>query len=316
MMPDLPVEQLQTYRPALTRRPDFEEFWAEALGQARSYPLAPTMERTEYPVDLVEAYDISYAGSEGARIRGWYLLPDERIRKDVSVVIYHGYSMGRGQIWDHLIWALMGYPTLAVDARGQFGATPDPALYPGGHWHGWMTQGILEPRRQYFRHVYTDCVRALDFMASRPEVDMSKVCITGSSQGGGLTLAVAGLDPRPAVAMADVPWLCHMRRGFDAHTDGPYRELVGYLRHYPQDFDQVFETLSYVDAMNLAPQITCPTLMSVGLLDYVCPASTVYGTFHHVGAEHKELTVYPASGHEVIPAHWEAKLRFLRKWLG
>ncbi len=316
MMPDMPREQLEQYRPPLTREPDFDAFWQEALAEARSFEISPEMTRVDYPLELLDCYDVSFAGAGGARIRGWYLLPKESIRKNASLVIYHGYMMGRGLLWDHIPWALQGYPTLAVDARGQFGATPDPYLYPAGHVHGWMTQGILEPRAQYFRHVYADCVRALDFMATRPEVDMTRVVVHGASQGGGLSLAVAALDDRPAACMADVPWLCHIRRGYDAHMEGPYQELVNYLRLHPKDETQVFRTLSYIDAMNLASQITCPTLVSVGLLDYVCPASTIYAAYHHLGTAVKELAVYPASPHEVIPAHMEEKMRFLRRHAG
>jgi len=316
MMPDMPVEQLKTYKPELTRRPDFEAFWAESLGEARRRPLDPEVRRVEYPVELVEAYDIAYRGAGGARIHGWYLLPDVRIRKSAALVVYHGYGGGRGLVWDHLTWALQGYPLLAVDVRGQFGATADPAVYGAGHQVGWLTQGILEPCNQYFRHVYVDCVRALDFLATRPEVDMARVCLTGSSQGGALTLAVAALDQRPAAAMADLPWLCHFRRAFDAQVDGPYRELVNYFRTFPSHFDQVFQTLSYVDVMNLAPMVTCPTLVGVGLLDFVCPASTIYAAYNHLGSELREIRTYPASGHEVIPAHMEAKLAFIRRWVG
>ena len=52
----------------------------------------------------------------------------------------------------------------------------------------------------------------------------ARIGVTGGSQGGGLTLAVAGLDRRPSLAMADVPFLCHFERPLDISDAYPYRK--------------------------------------------------------------------------------------------
>ena len=45
-----------------------------------------------------------------------------------------------------------------------------------------------------------NCVRGLDFLCSLPEVDATRVGVTGSSGGGTQTILTCALDPRPVVA--------------------------------------------------------------------------------------------------------------------
>jgi len=137
----------------------------------------------------------------------------------------------------------------------------------------------------------------------------------GISQGGGLSLAVAALDARPQLAMPEVPYLCHFRRALAMAQTGPYLEFAEYLKHDPAEEDNLFRTLSYFDGMNLAPRIRCPVLMSVGLQDIICPPSTVFATFNHLGSAVKELAVYPYHGHEAVEAHWQDKIRWARRYL-
>jgi cephalosporin-C deacetylase len=83
-----------------------------------------------------------------------------------------------------------------------------------------MTRGIQDPHDYYYRRVYTDAVRAVDAARSHPLVDASRVAVTGGSQGGGITLAVAALSDRPALAMPDIPFLCDYRRAINITPAG------------------------------------------------------------------------------------------------
>jgi cephalosporin-C deacetylase len=310
---DFPIEKLREYRPTPNREPDFKGFWAETLAEAARVPLDPEVVPVDYPVDGLRVSHVRYTGWDGARIACWYLTP-QGDGPFPAMVFYHGYSGNKGAIYDHLGWASQGYAVLAVDVRGQNGDSNDPTDYGMGHFQGWMSQGILDPRRYYYRGVFVDCVRALDFLSARPEVDPDRIGITGTSQGGGLTLAVAGLDRRPKVAMADVPFLCHYRRAVDITDQRPYSEIVEFCRSHPGRDAEVFRTLSYFDAVNLAPEVTCPTLVSVGLLDMICPPSTVFAAYNNLSGP-KEITVYPFGVHAVYAPQWEEKLRWARRYL-
>ena len=311
---DFPLEELREYRPALTRQPDFEAFWAGTLDEA-SGPLNAEVEQVAYPVPEVKVFDVRYDGFGEARIGGWYLLPQTAGEGSVpAMVFYHGYSGSRSQVYHYLPWVLQGYAVFAVDVRGQSGYSSDPGPYSMGHVRGWMTQGVLDEREYYYRGAYADCVRALDFVCAQPAVDATRIGITGGSQGGGLTLAVAGLDRRPALAMADVPFLCHFERPLQISDAYPYREIADFIRRYPGTDVRVFRTLSYCDAMNLTPNITCPTLVTVGLEDTVCPPSTVFAAYNHIQAP-KQIDVFRYYKHEIPETHSVAKFHWANYYL-
>ncbi|MBI2940462.1 MAG: acetylxylan esterase [Chloroflexi bacterium] len=310
---DLPLAQLREYRPALTAQSDLAEFWGRTLAEAKTLPLDVSLEPIDYPVDGLGVARILYDGWRGARIGGWFLAR-AGARSQPTLIFYHGYSGSKGQVYDYLGWALQGYTVLAVDVRGQSGESSDGTVYPGGHVTGWMTQGITAPEDYYYRGVYVDCVRALDVAVTRPEVDAARLGVAGVSQGGGLTLAVAALDPRPKLAMPEVPFLCQFPRALELTNQNPYQEIALYCNRYPDRHDAVFRTLSYFDNLNLADRITCPVLMTVGLQDLICPPSTVYAAYNRIQSP-KELRVYPFGAHEAFPTHHEHKLRWARRYL-
>ncbi len=310
---DKPLEELVVYDPPMTKEPDFDAFWQATLAESVATPLNAQVTQIDYPAIGAKVYEVFYDGWRGARISGWYLLPD-RPGPFPTLVQYHGYSGSKGEVYSYLMWALQGYAVLAVDVRGQSGNSNDPGQYTGGHVSGWMTQGILDPQEYYYRGVYMDCVRAIDFVCSRPEVDAQRIGIMGVSQGGGLTLAVAALDQRPILAMPEVPYLCHYRRALEIAMRMPYLEIANYMRRWPKREPQVWRTLSYFDNLNLADRITCPVLMTVGLQDDICPPSTVYAVYNKIKAP-KQIEVYPYHNHECVEAHWETKLTWAHHYL-
>ncbi|HLG51239.1 MAG TPA: alpha/beta fold hydrolase [Chloroflexota bacterium] len=315
MMPqnDLPLEKLRVYNPAPNAPPDLDAFWRETLAEAARAPLNASLERIDYPVDELDVYRAFYDGWHGARICAWFIARSGG-RSQPTMVFYHGYSGNKGQVYDYLGWALQGYTVVAVDVRGQSGDSSDVDDYPGGHVTGWMTKGITSPYTYYYRGVYVDCIRALDFAASRPEVDPERIGVAGVSQGGGLSLAVAALDHRPKLALPEVPYLCHFRRALDITNLHPYQELALYANRYPDRLDTMFTTLSYFDNLNLADRIQCPVLVTVGLQDMICPPSTIFAVYNRIRSE-KEIRVYPFGGHEAFPTHHEHKLRWARRFL-
>lgn len=300
---DLPLERLLEYRPELTCPPDFDAFWQATLDEARQRPLDPILEPVKYPVSGADVFRLTYAGFGGDRVHGWYLRPKQE-RPAPALIVYHGYSGSKMVVHTHLPWVMMRLAVIAVDARGQGGDTGDPAGYSGGSVTGWMTQGILDPADYYYRRVYTDCVRAVDFACSREELDTTRLAVTGGSQGGGLSIAVAGLDPRVILSMPDVPYLCHFQRAIDISAAGPYLELQQYCARFPHHVEAAFRTLAYHDGMNLASRMNPAgrTLWSVGLWDDVCPPSTVYAAYHHCPIPEedgrKQIAVYRFNKHE------------------
>jgi cephalosporin-C deacetylase len=316
---DLPLDQLKTYLPAREEPQDFDSFWQTTLEEARAYPLNATFKKVDYGLVAQETFDITFNGFGGQPIKGWLILPRERRGKLPCVVEYIGYGGGRGFAIDWLLWASAGYAHVVMDTRGQGGSwTPGdtPDLYAEGgnaHYPGSMTDGILDPKHYYYRRVFTDAVRAIETARSHPAVDAGKIAVTGGSQGGGLSIAAAGLVPDVGVAMPDVPFLCHFRRATELVDTFPYKEIADYCHIHRDKVDRVFKTLAYFDGINFATRAQAKGLFSTGLMDEVCPPSTVFAAYNYWIGE-KDIKVYPYNGHEGGGSYQTLeKVRFLKK---
>lgn len=160
-----------------------------------------------------------------------------------------------------------------------------------------MTRGISSPRSYYYRRVFTDAVRAVEAVRTLPDVDGAKVSVTGISQGGGISLAVAGLRSDLFAVMPGVAFLCHFQRAVDICDRDPYAEITRYLSVHRGSVAETFATLSYFDGVNFAKRAASPALFSVALMDETCPPSTVYAAYNHYGGE-KDIAVYPYNDHE------------------
>ena len=297
---DLPHEELLRYRPEPAAPADLDSFWAGTLAGARAHgdagtrttPLAGSLLRG------AEVYDVRFPGFGGEPVAAWLLVPRGATGPLPAVVEYLGYSQGRGLPLERLLFPSAGYVSLVVDSRGQGTDTPDP--HAGGpQWvAGFMTRGVESPESYYYRRLYTDAVRAVDFVRGLPQVDPDRVVVAGGSQGGALALAAAALaDGLVAAALIDVPFLQHIRRAVEISGDGPYPEIAEYLRlHSREKAERTFATLAYVDGLHLAPRAGAPALFSVGLMDPVCPPSTVFASYHRYGGE-ADIAVWPFGDH-------------------
>jgi cephalosporin-C deacetylase len=318
---DLSLKELQSYCPDREEAADFDAFWKSTLDETRTFPLSVTFEKVDYGLVAQETFDVTYNGFGGQPVKGWLILPTVAARHASPlpcVVEYIGYGGGRGFPIDWLLWASAGYAHFVMDTRGQgssWSAGDTPDLYADGgnaHFPGSMTKGILDPKHYYYRRVFTDAVRAIEAARSHPEIDGAKIAVTGGSQGGGITIAAAGLDSAVVAAMPDVPFLCHYRRATELVDTYPYKEIAEYCHVHRDKVDTVFNTLSYFDGMNFSARSNAKALFSTALMDQVCPPSTVFAAYNHWAAE-KDIKVYPYNGHEGGQSfHNIEKLKYLK----
>jgi len=150
------------------------------------------------------------------------------------------------------------YVTLVLNHRGQrLSDVPWRAAYPG-----LLVEGIRDPRRYVMRAIAADCLRALDLLAARPEVDATHVGVTG----GDLALVVAARRPSAVRALAlTEPLQLYRLADAAARTDSyPWQELNDELRADPTARDAITATLRSFDLPGLAAEVRARVLLPIG----------------------------------------------------
>lgn len=293
-----------------SRPEDFDRFWKATLDSLRSEPLEAVCRKEDSlctPEALV--WRVSYRSLHGVKVQGWLTTPARENGPFAALLTLPGY--GRGPSQPNTFLASHGWACLNIQVSGYDSGR---AEQPQDN-RQYMTIGIDAPETWVFREIICHCLRGLDFLASRPEIDSLRLGVTGGSQGGGLSLLTAGLDRRVRAVSAGVPFLTNFPLSMTM-TGNPYREVVRYIEQHPERRALVMRTVSYGDVLNFAGRITAPALVSAGLFDRTCPAPSIYGMFLRLASKDKEIRLYPWLDHmEVHGSHKDYEQKWFVKHL-
>ena len=169
---------------------DFDAYWASVQEELAGVPAAPEVD--ELPLrstDYATAYVVHMTSIGPYRIFAHLSIP-----KGAGPFPTRYYLPRYGSVVEQIPQGFTNaqrreYVTFSVGVRGQRGADqPFAAAFPG-----LLTHDISDHEGYVFRDIAADCVRGLEYLVTRPEVDRSKVV----AMGGDLALATAALGLRP-----------------------------------------------------------------------------------------------------------------------
>ncbi len=285
--------------PAAPEPDDFVSWWEEQKALVRAIPPDVQLTLDEgVSNERASYYRITIANIEGKRVHGWLGVPKRPGQfpavLQVPAAGWNGISHG----W--VTVAEQGFLAMGIIIHDfDVDTTLEQAReYQEGALAGYFHMGRDSRETYYFRAAFLGCVRAMDYLCSRPEWDGQTLLVHGSSQGGGLAIVCAGLEPRVTAIAANVPALCdHL--GFLAGRTPGWPRLV------PGPEAAAAAVAPYYDAVNFARHARCESTVCLGLVDTTCPPSGVYAAFNQL-PEPKRMVVTPLEGHVVSPEYNQA----------
>lgn len=280
------------------KAPDFENFWMRAKKELAAVdPQFKLIHSDSLSTVKRDVYVVEMRSLDNVLIRGFYAQP-KAPGKFPAILHVQGYSSSQKMNW--------GYPendmvVFVLNIRGHGNSRDE--INPG--FPGYLQYNLKDRERYIYRGAYMDCIRAVDFLCSRQEVDPRYIVVEGGSQGGALSIATAALDnKRISLCIPSVPFLSDFPDYFKV-AFWPGNEFAAFEKNN-KDFgwEKIFNNLSYFDIKNLAPWVKCPVLMSVGLKDVTCPPHINFAAYNQITAP-KSYHVFPFSGH-ALPSEYSA----------
>ena len=313
---------------ASDKQNDFDAFWQTAKAQLATIEASDTPTLIELngengtaskstaarKVYLVEFQSIPDGlTGDPVTIRGYYCEPTDNTKTYPVIMHYLGYDSAYAPGGtDHKPYcpsgdANPGYAEFYLSTRGQSlnNRAADEREADGrsdaytNTYGDWFAFNFGDKDSYYYRGAYMDCVRALDFMASRSTSDMDNLFAEGQSQGGAFTYAAAALSGRTFKAIA--PAIPFMGDFPDYFQVGNWPASVATANQGTMTDSEMYAFLSYFDTKNLATMISCPVITSIGLQDNVCPPHTNIAPYNNLKtpAADKEIVFNPELLHQV-----------------
>ena len=304
-------EKLQ---PSTVMPSDFKEFWQQSIAEARKTDLDPTKRLLpERCTKDVNVYEVSFHNEQwGSRTYGILCVP---VREGKYPALLRVPGAGVRPYEGDVYTASQGVITLEIGIHG-VPVTMQQGVYDNlnnGALRGYWEFNMDSREKHYYHHVIMGCIRAMDYIEQYTPWDGKNAGVTGSSQGGFLTLATAGLDKRITCYAPVHAALCD-------HTNS----LRGIACGWPHFFywnkgkgqEKQIEVSRYYDGVNFARLINDQQRgwFSFGYCDDVVPPTTAWSTYNTVTGP-KEISPYQATWHFWHQEQWDEWENWLLKEL-
>lgn len=292
---------------------DFDDFWKKALDEARQIDLNPTkVLLPERCTKDVNVYEISYHNNRwGSKMYGVLSVP---VKPGKYPALLRVPGAGVRPYSGDTYTATGKCIVLEIGIHG-VPVTMEQKVYDdlaNATLNGYWDTNLENPDRNAYKRVVTGAVKGVDMIASLDEWDGKTLGVTGSSQGGFLSLAVAALDKRVTFLAAVHDAMCD----YEAELHGVAGGWPHYFYHAKMNAitKARLEGARYYDGVNFARRITVPGWYSFGYNDEVVPPTSSYGLYNSVKAP-KTLSLYQMTGHFWYQEQWDEWQEFLTNHL-
>jgi Acetyl xylan esterase (AXE1) len=176
----------------------------------------------------------------------------------------------------------------AGDPNTDWGAVDGTQKHVESHTDPKAIDAIESPRNSIWFLLFIAARRGLTFLEQQPEVDSSRLGLTGHSMGGKVTTCVAGIDKRVRAAVPSC---------------GGAGSVTGKLSGMPGAVSAAAKpvTLATIDDIAYLPHITCPILFSSASNDFAGPFDNMTINWREIPSKDVVTVISPHLNHRSIP---------------
>jgi cephalosporin-C deacetylase-like acetyl esterase len=186
-----------------------------------------------------------------------------------------------------------GYNILHISPLGY--STPDGASSEKRRNNNWpvLPDTILTGGTAGYRLWLLDCLLAIRWALTQPEVIPSRLSFFGTSQGGGGALLLTSLYHGRGVrcVAADLPFLTNFPVAAGRGAYGMVKEPLSVVGD-----SAGWHAIGLVDTISHAHRLDVPVLLTAAGADSTCPPETIEGLFHRLRGT-KSYTYLKDVGH-------------------
>jgi len=237
---------------------------------------------------------VVFTGSREDRVPAWLMLPKAGARPFPVVLILDGWMGTKDRWWEDDTWPQGGRLTKALAADGIAALVLDAQFHGERAAHAdfqavesLVCNECINLRREMIVETVVDYRRALDYLATREEIDRSRVGAIGFSMGGLMTFALSAVESRIKAAVPCVT---------------------------PARVNERWTSRTAISPYTFAPRVTIPALMLMGRTDALYSQADAEALLGALGSAEKSLEWYEA-GHRLPPEYVARAVGWLKAHL-
>lgn len=291
-------------QPSTVMPQDFETFWQGAIKEARRTDLNPTKRLLpERCTKDVNVYEVSFQNIQpNYRTYGILCVP---VKEGKYPALLRVPGAGVRPYGGDVYTASRGAITLEIGIHG-IPVTMEQKVYDdvfNGALMGYWEFNMDSREKHYYKRVVLGCIRALDYIEQYTPWNGRQMGVSGSSQGGFLTLATAALDPR-------ITYYAPVHAALCDHTNSLRGAACGWPHYFywnkGKGQEKQIEVSRYYDGVNFARLIrpSQKGWFSFGYCDDVVPPTTAWATYNVVKGP-KEISPYQMTWHFWYQEQWD-----------
>jgi cephalosporin-C deacetylase len=250
------------------RPPDFDAFWDAKLAAQAKIAINPSVTPIQSDIPGIEE-SVFALDAMGSKVHGYVAKPARQGRFPAIIQVQYAGVYALDPHWAAQR-ASDGWLVINVDAHDKL-----PSDSSGDVPKSYVAVGNTDREKSYFLDMYLRDSRALDYLLTRPDWDGKTIVLTGGSQGGQQSFALAGLRPEKITAV-----LVCVPAGAD--TNGDLHGRKSGFPNWPSDNPEAMATALYFDPVNFASRIKAPVMAGMGFIDTVSPPAGIWTALNQI----------------------------------